>query len=324
MEMEPGEGAAHEKGEPAEEEVREGTEASEKETYSKKPSRKRSPKGAKRTKAPMDSEGCGCGGKKGATCDGNCGSGMKKGRSDALTPQEYLAACDLGIQGRSRHYIRARLDMAERMDKKCGASGIADNKKCNVGSSSVEKKPIYEPNLGDRVRAGWAGFNAGLSAFTAGENLSLALKHKSAGHAIAALGNLGGAALNFKAGSEYTKGRTASGYLHQLGGVGANVAGTTIGSAVAESDFRKRQANYATNKSNYTGKDPFKDLGLSSSASASEVKAAYRRMAAQHHPDRGGDPQAFLRTKTAYEEILRRQGRGKATRDSMWAEGFKP
>ena len=30
-------------------------------------------------------------------------------KNDALTPQEYLKACDLGIQNRSRIYIRARL-----------------------------------------------------------------------------------------------------------------------------------------------------------------------------------------------------------------------
>lgn len=56
---------------------------------------------------------------------------MKK--MDSLTPQEYLTACELGIQNRSRTYIRARLDTAERLDKKCGASGIADNKTCHVG-----------------------------------------------------------------------------------------------------------------------------------------------------------------------------------------------
>lgn len=323
MEMEPGEGAAHEKEESAEEEVREGTEASEGENYSKKPSRKRSAKGAKKTKAPMDSEGCGCGGKKGAACDGNCGSGMKKGRSDALTPQEYLAACDLGIQGRSRHYIRARLDMAERMDKKCGASGVPENAKCTKSTAnSLAKKT--EPTLGQRVQAGWAGLNAITSGVAAAQNIGLAVQHRSLGHAVGALGNIGGAALNMKASSEYNKGRGVSGNLYSVGGIASNVAGTLTGNAIAESDFRKRQANYATNKSNYTGKDPFKDLGLSSSASASEVKAAYRRMAAQHHPDRGGDPKAFLRTKTAYEEILRRQGRGKATRDSMWANGFEP
>lgn len=137
MEAEPGEGKAHEMRESPEEEVREGSESEE--GHYGKTNRKRSAKGAKKTKAPMDAEGCGCGGKKGATCDGNCGSSMKK-RSDALTPQEYLTACDLGIQGRSRSYIRARLDAAERLDKKCGASGIAENKKCNVGTGKSAAK----------------------------------------------------------------------------------------------------------------------------------------------------------------------------------------
>ncbi|MFN9914267.1 MAG: hypothetical protein ACK53L_16885, partial [Pirellulaceae bacterium] len=46
-----------------------------------------------------------CGAAKGkkCSCDGGCGSGYAKkmDRNDALTPQEYLAACELGIQGRS-------------------------------------------------------------------------------------------------------------------------------------------------------------------------------------------------------------------------------
>lgn len=133
MEAEPGEGKAHEMKESPEEETREGSESEEGDHG--KTSRKRSAKGAKKTKVPMDGEGCGCGGKKGATCDGNCGSSMKK-RSDALTPQEYLAACDLGIQGRSRSYIRARLDAAERMDLKCGRGSISKGEKCSKGAAT--------------------------------------------------------------------------------------------------------------------------------------------------------------------------------------------
>jgi hypothetical protein len=128
---------------PEGEEEKEGPDAEEMDSATgkaKPPSRKRSAKGAKSTKAPMDAE-CGCGGRKGkAACDGTCGSSAKKmDRNDALTPQEYLAACDLGIQGRSRSYIRSRLDATERLDKKCGASGIADNKKCTKGSGGPNK-----------------------------------------------------------------------------------------------------------------------------------------------------------------------------------------
>ena len=64
--------------------------------------------------------------------DGDCS--MKKGRNDALTPQEYLAACDLGIQGRSRSYIRTRLDSAERLDLKCGKGSISKGEKCSKGA----------------------------------------------------------------------------------------------------------------------------------------------------------------------------------------------
>lgn len=105
-----------------------------------KTNRKRSAKGAKNTKAPMDGgmygkkpmdAECGCmsKGRKGK-CDGSCGKKM-----DALTPQEYLSACDLGIQGRTRPYIRARLDTDTRADLKCGKGAISEGEKCHVGNA---------------------------------------------------------------------------------------------------------------------------------------------------------------------------------------------
>jgi hypothetical protein len=118
-------------------------------------SRKRSAKGAKHTtpakdggtygKKPMDAE-CGCGRK--GKCDGNCGS-MRK-RSDALTPFEYLDACELGIQDRSTAYIRARLDAAERLDLKCGKGSISEGEKCTKGPAQKvqPKKPTKFRNSG--------------------------------------------------------------------------------------------------------------------------------------------------------------------------------
>jgi hypothetical protein len=112
----------------------------------KKPhSRKRSAKNANNTKAPMDGgmygkkpmDGeCGCKGKKGAKCDGSCGGAMRKRGDAALTPHEYLDACDLGIQDRSRSYIRARLDAAERLDLKCGKGAISKGEKCTKGAAT--------------------------------------------------------------------------------------------------------------------------------------------------------------------------------------------
>lgn len=133
MELEPGEGKAHESAESSAEETREGAEPDD--APKNKTNRKRSAKNANNTKAPMDGD-CGCGGKKGASCDGNCGGYAKKmDRNDALTPQEYLAACELGIQGRSRAYIRARLDVAERLDLKCGNGSISQGEKCTKGAA---------------------------------------------------------------------------------------------------------------------------------------------------------------------------------------------
>jgi len=126
-------------------------------------SRKRSAKGAKNTKAPMDGDmygkkpmdaECGCKGKKGGKCDGNCGA-MKKDRADAaLTPHEYLNACDLGIQDRSRSYIRARLDAAERLDLKCGAGSISKGEKCSKGTATAAEKPL--PSIRKGIKAGAA------------------------------------------------------------------------------------------------------------------------------------------------------------------------
>ena len=50
--------------------------------------------------------------------------------------------------------------------------------------------------------------------------------------------------------------------------------------------------------------DAFSALGLSIIAPLAEIKAAYRRMAFQMHPDRGGDHNAMVRLNVAYEEAV--------------------
>lgn len=50
---------------------------------------------------------------------------------------------------------------------------------------------------------------------------------------------------------------------------------------------------------------PHAVLGVSGIATQEEIKAAYRRLAMKHHPDRGGDPEEFQRVKTAYEQLMK-------------------
>lgn len=150
--------------------------------------RKRSPKGAKNTKAPMDGgmygkkpmdAECGCKGKKGAKCDGNCGGAMHKRGDAALTPHEYLSACDLGIQDRSRSYIRARLDAAERLDLKCGKGSISKGEKCSKGAATtVDPKA---PGMGTALKVAAGVALVGAAAYGAKKYGPKAIRNAKAG-----------------------------------------------------------------------------------------------------------------------------------------------
>lgn len=57
--------------------------------------------------------------------------------------------------------------------------------------------------------------------------------------------------------------------------------------------------------------DPHTVLGVRRGASTQEVKAAWKKYARQHHPDReGGDEDAFIRGSRAYEQLTSPQGGG--------------
>jgi curved DNA-binding protein len=49
--------------------------------------------------------------------------------------------------------------------------------------------------------------------------------------------------------------------------------------------------------------NPYEVLGLKLGASEADVKKAFRRLAAKHHPDKGGDEEQFKKIKLAYEQI---------------------
>lgn len=49
--------------------------------------------------------------------------------------------------------------------------------------------------------------------------------------------------------------------------------------------------------------DYYSTLGVNRNATADEIKRAYRKLAAQHHPDRGGDTAAFQTIQEAYATL---------------------
>lgn len=49
--------------------------------------------------------------------------------------------------------------------------------------------------------------------------------------------------------------------------------------------------------------NPYQTLGVDRNATADEIKRAYRRLASQHHPDKGGDKGRFQEIQAAYDAI---------------------
>lgn len=141
---------------------------------------------ASETREGMEDSECSCD-KKGKR-KGKCAACMSKDsempyskRGDALTSQEYLTACDLGIADRPRTYIRARLDTmtslspsALRADKKCGASAIPDSKQCRIGSGGASGSQSRGGRLRNNLETAGMATGVGLAAgglFNAGRQL---------------------------------------------------------------------------------------------------------------------------------------------------------
>ncbi len=68
-------------------------------------------------------------------------------------------------------------------------------------------------------------------------------------------------------------------------------------------------------------KDYYQTLGIDKTATAEEVKAAFRRLAMEHHPDRGGDAEKFKAANEAYQVLSDTQKRAQYDRFGSVPEG---
>jgi len=69
-------------------------------------------------------------------------------------------------------------------------------------------------------------------------------------------------------------------------------------------------------------KDYYKTLGIEKNASAEEVKAAFRRLALEHHPDRGGNAEKFKAANEAYQVLSDSSKRAQYDRFGTAPEGM--
>lgn len=66
--------------------------------------------------------------------------------------------------------------------------------------------------------------------------------------------------------------------------------------------------------------DYYKTLGVSKNATSDEIKKAYRRLALEHHPDKGGDEAEFKKVNEAYQVLSDPQKR--VQYDQFGSAGF--
>ena len=216
----------------------------------------------------------------------DCGCSHK---NDSLTPQEYIAACDLGIQDRSRVYIRARLDTEQRSDKtgsgtgkKCGASHIPKAANCTKGAGKNKE------SLGTKFKRGAE------AAATAGAIANLA----KSGYQLAK-GNVGGA----------TKSFLTAGTL-------GNTAAASRARRAGDLKLAKKHSNRAKTFGNVSAAIGIAG-GLYSGQTQYNAKQAYNR-AADFGSRMGRRASSYTTTaKPGWSAKL-----PKKKKDSVWADGF--
>ena len=68
--------------------------------------------------------------------------------------------------------------------------------------------------------------------------------------------------------------------------------------------------------------NPYQTLGVTQGADANEIKQAYRRLASQHHPDKGGDKVKFQEIQAAYDALTNPQRQAQQNASPFGPGGF--
>lgn len=207
-----------------------------------------------------------------------------KHKNDALTPQEYLAACEGGYQDRSRTYIRARLDAGAGTGKKCGNSHIPKQATCSKGAGGEKKKE----SLGTKFKRGAE------AAATAGAIANMA----KSGYQLSK-GNIGGATKSFL-----------------VAGTLGNTASASRARRAGDLTLAKKHSNRAKTFGNVSAAIGIAG-GLYSGQTQYNAKQAYNRAAS--FGSRMGR-RATSYTTTAKEGWSPKLTKKK--KDSVWANGF--
>ncbi len=227
-----------------------------------------------------------------------------KHKNDALTPQEYLAACAGGYQDRDRTYIRARLDAGKGTGKKCGNSHIAKTATCNVnggGGSQPRLKDLQ--GYGSKKEAARTKFH-GTKAPTKGIGNKLKLGAEIAAQA-------GSFASIVKAGNNFSQGKIGAGAqsfftASALSSTAAGSKASRMGNKGLASDFNRQAGQFAAAK-----------VGLASLQLANK-----RRQTGQLGNQVRNAKNSVSNTAFSVEQRMKGFKKMKKKRDSVWADGF--
>jgi len=236
-----------------------------------------------------------------------------------------------------------------RLDLKCGRGAISEGEKCTKGAATkrAPRAGATERILkragtlgavgslgytavsllrgkGGQATGGLSAFMASSAAYNAGEAIGYERKGQK-GKANLAKMNAGIAAgyatlgAGLLAGETYIRRKYTQNVANAAGRAGPYAYGTgQRPPGAGGAGYRGAQGGARRPPSRGYQGDPFRELGVSASASAADLKKAWKAKMMQHHPDRGGDPETAKRINAAYQAILRSKG----IKDSIYADGF--